>query len=148
MSQSRPARLPSCAHSKPRKQLLALLFVDNSRICWGLAMWKIVALSAAALLVAVGSPIGGATAQAPQPPAPTTQPPPAPATQPRAAAPAPAVDKPAKVASPRMRKARHASRHHKRRHTAALRCFGHEWRPFPTRDPKGYFYAPAGGGIC
>ena len=103
-------------------------------------MWKIVALSAAALLVAVGSPIGGATAQTPQPPAPTTQP--------RAAAPAPTAAKPAKIASPRMRKTRHASRHHKRRYTAAIRCFGHEWRPFPTRDPKGYFYAPAGGGIC
>ena len=36
-------------------------------------MWKIVALSAAALLVAVASPIGGAAAQAPQPAAPTTQ---------------------------------------------------------------------------
>ena len=72
-------------------------------------MWKIVALSAAALLVAVGSPIGGATAQTPQPPAPTTQP--------RAATPAPTAAKPAKIASPRMRKTRHASRHHKRRYT-------------------------------
>jgi hypothetical protein len=102
-------------------------------------MWKIAALSAVALLAALGAPIGGATAQTPPPAAPTTQP--------RAAAPSPTADKPAKTARHYKRKTRHASRH-KRRHTAALRCFGHEWRPFPTRDPKGYFYAPAGGGIC
>jgi len=101
-------------------------------------MWKIIAISAVALLVA--SPIGGATAQTPQPAAPATQPP--------TASPSPTADKPGKVAAPRKGKTRHARRHHKRRHVAAFRCFGHEWRPFPTRDPKGYFYAPAGGGIC
>ena len=103
-------------------------------------MWKIVALSAVALFVLVGSPIGDATAQTPQPAAPTTQP--------RAAAPSPTADKPAKIASPRKRKTQRASRHHRRRHAAAFKCFGYEWRPFPTRDPKGYFYTPPGGGIC
>jgi hypothetical protein len=42
---------------------------------------------------------------------------------------------------------RHAVRHKWRRHVS-FRCFGSEWRPFPTRDPNGYFYAPARGGIC
>ena len=98
-------------------------------------MWKIVTLSALALLAALGSTVGGATAQTPPPSAP-------------AATPSPAATQPAKVASLRKRTPRHASRHHVRRHAASFKCFGQEWRAFPTRDPKGYFYTPPGGGIC
>lgn len=92
-------------------------------------MWKIVALSALALLAVLGSTVDVATAQTPPPSA-------------------PAATQPAPVASPGKRTLRHASRHHRRRHAASLKCFGQEWRAFPTRDPKGYFYTPPGGGIC
>jgi len=103
-------------------------------------MWKFVALSALALLVAVGSTAGSATAQTPLPREPVAKP--------RAAAPSPTAEKRAKTASPRKRKTRHASRHKWRRHAASFKCFAHEWRAFPTRDSKGYFYTPPGGGIC
>jgi hypothetical protein len=103
-------------------------------------MWKIIVSSAAALLTAVGIAASSAAAQTPQPPAPTTQP--------RAAAPASRVDKPTRAARLRKHKSRYVSRHPKRRHAAAFKCFGYQWRPFPTRDPKGYFYTPPGGGIC
>ena len=103
-------------------------------------MWKLVASSTLALLVAVGNPVGGAIAQTPQPNAP--------AAQPSAAAPAPTAGTPEKTAGPRKRKARHASHRKWRRHAGSFKCFGHEWRAFPTRNPNGYFYAPSGGGIC
>ena len=103
-------------------------------------MWKIVASSTLALLIAAASSIGGAMAQTPQPREP--------AAQPREATPSPTVGKPEKTAGPRKRKARHASRHKLRRHAGSFKCFGHEWRAFPTRDPNGYFYTPPGGGIC
>jgi hypothetical protein len=103
-------------------------------------MWKIVALSALVLLSAVGGTIGDAVAQTSQPREP--------AAQPREATATPKAAPRTKSASPRKRKTRHASRRHGRRHAAAFKCFGQEWRPFPTRDPKGYFYTPAGRGIC
>jgi hypothetical protein len=103
-------------------------------------MWKITALSALALLAALGSTVGGAIAQPPPPRERTAQP--------RAATPAPPAAQPAKSASPRKRTRRHASRHHKRRHAASFKCFAHEWRAFPTRDRNGYFYTPPGGGVC
>jgi hypothetical protein len=99
-------------------------------------MWKIAASSTIALLLACSTPIGFVMAQAPQPPA--AQPP---------ATPSAKVTTPEKVAAPRTRVVRHAVRHKWRRHVS-FRCFGSEWRPFPTRDPNGYFYAPARGGIC
>jgi hypothetical protein len=89
-------------------------------------MWKIVTSSTFALLVAYATPIGSAIAQTPQPAA-------------RAAI------QPA-TATPRYRRIRYAARQRWRRH--AYGCFASEWRPFPTRDPNGYFYAPPGGGIC
>jgi hypothetical protein len=101
-------------------------------------MWKIAASSTFALLVACATPLGSAIAQAPQPAAPAAQPP--------AATSPPKAATPEKTAAPR-RRVRHAARHKWRRH-AAFRCFGSEWRAFPTRDPNGYFYAPGRGGIC
>jgi hypothetical protein len=89
-------------------------------------MWKTVALSALALLVAVAGTVGSATAQTPQPREPATQP---------------------REATPSSTKTRHAA-HQWRRHAGASKCFAHEWRAFPTRDPNGYFYTPPGGGIC
>ncbi len=103
-------------------------------------MWKIGALFALALLAELGTPIGSVTAQTVQPAPPTTQPP--------APAPFPTAKKPTQRASLHKRKTRHAARHSRRRHVAAFKCFGHQWRPFPTRDPNGYFYTPPGGGIC
>jgi len=97
-------------------------------------MWKIATLSTFALLVVLADPNGGAIAQAPPPAAP-----------PPAAAPAAAT--PEKAATPRRRAVRHAARYKLRRH-ASFKCFGSEWRAFPTRDPNGYFYAPGRGGIC
>jgi hypothetical protein len=97
----------------------------------GLAMWKIVASPAIALLAVVG--IGSAAAQTP--------PPLEPAAKQREATLPPA-------ANPRKHKTRHVSRHHRRRLAGSFKCFGHEWRPFPARDPNGYFYTPRGGGIC
>jgi hypothetical protein len=94
-----------------------------------------IAFVALAALVALGSTIGDVFAQTPQPGAP-------------AAAPAPAVTKGGKVASPSKRMPRHTARHHRRRHAASPKCFAHEWRAFPVRDPRGYFYTPPGGGIC
>lgn len=98
-------------------------------------MWKIVAICGLALMAAFGSTASRVAAQTP--------PPREPVTQPRAAA-----DKPAKAATHRKRKTRHAARHNRRRHAGSLQCFGYEWRAFPTRDPKGYFYTLPGGGIC
>jgi hypothetical protein len=97
-------------------------------------MWKIAALSTFALLVVLADPNGGASAQTPSP---TAQPPAA----------APAAATPEKAAAPRKRAVRHAAHHKWRRH-ASFKCFGSEWRAFPTRDPNGYFYAPGRGGIC
>jgi hypothetical protein len=90
-------------------------------------MWKIVALSTLTLLAAAGTTLGCAAAQTPQPREPVTRP---------------------GEATPAPTKARHASRHKWRRHARAPKCFAHEWRAFPTRDPNGYFYTPPGGGIC
>ena len=95
-------------------------------------MWKIVALSALALLAALGSTVDGATAQTPPPSAPAATP----------------TGSRSREVAPGKRTPRHASRHHRRRHAASFKCFGQEWRAFPTRDPKGYFYTPPGGGIC
>ena len=94
-----------------------------------------IASAALAALVALGSTVGDVFAQTPQPGAPS-------------AAPAPAATKGGKVASPRKRMPRHTARHHRRRHAASHKCFAHEWRAFPMRDPTGYFYTPPGGGIC
>ena len=97
-------------------------------------MQKTVLVSTLFALAALGSTLASAQ---------TTTPAPAPGATPPAAA-APAATPP-KVAA---RKHKRHARHHRRARVLAHRCFGHEWRAFPTMDPKGYFYAPAGGGIC
>lgn len=100
-------------------------------------MWKIATSLTAALLIAAAA-LDSAAAQSSQPAAPAAQPP--------AATPAPKAE-PVKTVAPRRRKVRHAARHRWHRRVS-FRCFGSEWRAFPTRDPNGYFYAPGRGGIC
>jgi hypothetical protein len=94
-------------------------------------MWKIFAAPVVALVLEIG--LGSAAAQTP--------PPREPAVKQGEASPIPA-------ASPRKHKTRHAARDDRRHLAGSFKCFGHEWRPFPTRDPNGYFDAPRGGGIC
>ena len=102
-------------------------------------MWKAVALSALALSVAAGSMVGSAAAQAPTSISASPHP--------RAGKSSPTATR-GKAAGPRKHKARRAAPHSRHRHVASSRCFAHEWRAFPTRDPDGYFYTPPGGGIC
>jgi hypothetical protein len=102
-------------------------------------MQKTIGVSAFVLLAWLAGPIGWASAQAPAPREPSVVAP--------EATPEPKAAKPARKAGPRKYKKRRAGRHW-RAHLSGRRCFGHEWRAFPTNDPKGYFYAPAGGGIC
>ena len=99
-------------------------------------MWKLAALSALALLAAVGATAGAATARTPF------------STQLREAGLSPAATGQVRISDLRKRKIRGVSRHRLRGHAGTFKCFAHEWRAFPTRDRDGYFFTPPGGGVC